>query len=641
MTLRAKAPLRGALLTLLGALLLSLPATVAWGGPYEDAIAASKQNDYQTALTLLQQAAREQPGDARVFLALGNAYGKLGQRSAARQAWDTYVRLDPDLSTISPGRRDAFSRTYRSLGGGRGNTVSGGGGSAEATALIKALATSSVYVHPDLKGDVDAGALASAAADAPRNTPVKIVAVPKLGPYKSRTAMAADLRERLNLGEGIVIVGTPRGVSGSSGRLSSQQIDDVFKQAGVDQAFAQGGLQAALVTSARAVAGGVVSDRRTDRNWFSSLMLLGLAGVGGFLAFRGLKKKREMDAAKAAPDALRRQVLDNLSYVDGYLDLLPKNEDAARARALRQTAYEEYATAGALLDQAKTPDDARRAQPMLQHALAQLEECRVAIDKATGGTGVAMAIPTLPSLATDAEKASTSRRLKSIEQVQSEQEAAELQREIEHIPADQRGVSFFSGRPMPADQLVPVTMVIQGQKRTVMATREEAEAIARGETPPVRAFDDGRGQYVPWYENRGYDPYRDYYGGGFGGGGLGTLVNLYLLTSLFGGGMFGGYGGWGFGGFGYGMPMGGGFGGYGGNNGGLFGGGGGNVQTEAPPENAGGFDFFGQQGYDEQSSGGGFGFGSDDNSGGGGFDFGGGDDGGGGGFDFGDFGGDD
>ena len=55
-----------------------------------------------------------------------------------------------------------------------------------------------------------------------------------------------------------------------------------------------------------------------------------------------------------------------------------------------------------------------------------------------------------------------------------------------------------------------------------MASRDEAEAIRRGETPQVRAYEQN-GQYIPWYENRGYDPYRDYYGGY---GGRGALVRL-------------------------------------------------------------------------------------------------------------------
>jgi hypothetical protein len=195
---------------------------------------------------------------------------------------------------------------------------------------------------------------------------------------------------------------------------------------------------------------------------------------------------------------------------------------------------------------------------------------------------------------------------------------------------------------------VPVSLVINGQKRTVMATRDEAAQILRGETPAVRAFADISGRYVPWYEYRDYDPYRDYYGGY--GSGMGTFVDLMLLSYLFdGGGFFGGYGGWGGWGYdpvmvnnysyydGYNDPMNspGGFGGF-------FGGGndGGGQQIDPTPDHSGGFDFFGQGGDNQQSNDGGFGNDAGGDSGGG-FDFGGGDFGGGGDSGGGDFGGGD
>lgn len=658
----------GRLLTLLA--LLCMVAATAFAGPYEDAVRQYAQRDYRAAVQSLQEARRADPDNPKIYIGLGKSYRKLGDDDAARQAYDELIRLDPTLRSVPANEREAFVRAYRSIGGtmqpqqrsgsGARSGSTGSGGRVTANDIILALSQGDVYVHPDLKGEVNVGELENAAAQARPNV-VKILAVANIGTYRTRSQLADDLRKRLNLPENaIVIVGTPEGVSAASGRLSNEQLKEAFQRAGVDTAFAQGGLGGALVRSAEAVQGTVQTDIRQDRrreettrNTGAGIVFLGLAGVAGFLAFRSHKKKQELEAVREPLLAAQRKVLDNLSYVDGYLDLLPKGEDAERARALRASAYEEYAAAKSILEQGATMDEVRRARPMLDTALQQLEQCRVHIDKATGGTGVAMAIPEIPSLATDAEKAAE--RLKPVEDIRDQTEAERYQREIESIPPEQRGVSFFSGRPMPADQLVPVTIVIQGQKRTVMATREEAEAIQRGETPPVRAFQDERGQYVPWYENQRYDPYRDYYGGwGYGGGGLGTLVNLYLLTSLFGGGMFGGYGGWGWGGYGWGMPGGYYGGGWGHNNGGwdngggaVFGGGGGEP-AYVEPEHTGGIDFFGNQGYDERSESGGFGFdpgesfdfggggGSDD---GGGFDFGGGGDFGGGDFGGGDFGG--
>ncbi len=534
-------------------------------------------------------------------------------------------------------------------------------------ALISALTSGDVYVDDQLRSgvtvngrlqQVDEAAL-QAAVEKAKPTVVKIVALPSgksIGNYPSGQAFANDLRDRLNLPkDGVVVVGTLKGIYASSEQVDKSQTANALKTAGLDSAFAQGGLTAALVRATEALSGSVVSDRRSDTAKGGGWIFGGLVLVGGLVAFASLKKKKAMDEAREPVIALRKEALENLSYVDGYLDVLPAGADGERATQLRASAYEAYSTANGILQTGKTPEQIKQAGPLLIQAVAQLKECRSAIDKATGGTGVLVGLPSeMPNLQTDAQKGQAYLKtggLTPVEAVQSAQERDRLQAEINNIPEDQRGVSFFSGQPLPASELVPVTIVVQGQKRTVMASRDEAEAIARGETPQVRAFPDANGRYVPWYENRGYDPYRDYYGGWGYNSGVGTFVDLYLLSNLLGGGMFGGYGPWGWGGWGWGMPsppiimndtyyapdytpgggmFGGNSGSYGGdqNSGGfdLMGQGGGNM--DPAPEHSGGFEFFGGGGDSGSDSGGSFDFGGGDS---GGSDFGGGDSGGGGG----------
>ncbi len=610
----------------------------AYAGPYDDARAAYSARNYTEAARILEAETQADPNTPRNYVLLGSVRAKQGDRNGAREAWGNVLRLDPELRSVKD--NEGFLRAYRQAGGqvpsgvagddigasannppgprsnGSGNSAPQAGTGVQggaAVEIIGALTNGNVYIAPQYKSDVDAAAL-----DRVASATTKIVVLPTVYPFQSPTQMASELRKRLNLGEGVVLVATPKRFGASSGRLSEKQIKDALAGANIDAAISQRDLTLALTRAAQAVSGEGRSDRNTDNGTTGLIGLLVVGGVGGWLISRNAKKKRLLAEAKAPVEALHRQTLDNLSYVDGYLDLLPAGADADRARSLRASGYEEYAAASAILKDGKTPEDFQRADPMLRKALSDLEGCRAAIDKATGGTGVAMAIPTLPSLETDAEKAQA--RLKPVEQVRDEREAARLQQEVDSIPEGDRGVSFFSGQPLPASQLIPVTIVIGGKKRTVMASRDEANAIARGETPNVRAFPDEQGQYTPWYENRRYDPYRDYYGGwggGYGrGGGLGTLVDLYLLSSIFGGGMFGGYGGWGYGGVGWGGPhivnnnnY------YGGDGGavgdGVFGSGGGQYGGDAPVENAGGFDLFGQGGYDDTSaqsgsSGGGF-----------------------------------
>ena len=650
----------GALLPMLIALLTLLPL-MAWAGPYEDANALYKAGDYKSALTLLQQAQRETPDDPRVFAGLGKTYRKLGDNASALKAYTEVVRLDPNLTSI--GDKSGFLSVFRSLGGkvpAPQPNPAGKPGQSEIermrgnnpNLLINALSSDDVVVSPGMMSLVDKAAV-QAAVEAARPTQVKVLAVGRTGNFPSREALADDLRKRLDMPrDGVLIVATPKGVSASSARLNRKQMAAAFQKAGVDVAYGKGGLTAAIIASVQAVTGKVVSEQRQTTNTAAGVIGLGLLGGGGFLAYRAYRKRKALADVVEPLEQERRKVLEHLSYADGYLDLLPKGADGDEAKRLRASAFEKYDTATGILKSAKTPDDARKAGPLLEQSEAEMISCRQAIDKATGGTGVVMGLSTVPDISTTETKA---QRFIKTENLRTEEDRRQMQAELDSIPANERGVSFFSGQPLPSSELVPVTIVVQGKKRTVMASREEAATIARGETPEVRAFRDDSGQYVPWYEYRSYDPYRDYYGnrGLFSGS---DFVSLYLLSQLMGPGMYGGYGPWGYGGYGWGMPVppptwggwgwGGGYtsgdyygagGAYGGYQGSQDGGNyGGAPQYDATPDNAGGMDFFGST-YNEQGgnfddvstdSGSSFDFGGSDS--GGGADFGGGDFGGGG-----------
>jgi hypothetical protein len=642
---------------------ISMPA---WAGPFQEAGQRFYQKDYQGALQLLRQAEEQNPNDPHVYAALGNTYRKLGDNADARSAYEKVLSLDPNLTSIR--NKPAFAQALQTVGGGSGPSQAAPGDTS-ATDLINALSSGGVYVAPSLQGQVDQAALEAAVQRAQPRV-VKIAAVAHTGSYANRAAMADDLRQRLNIpDDGVVLVATPKGISGASGRLRTDQIDQALKQAGVDQAFAAGGLTLALTRATDSLGGQIASAERTTSMGTGAIVFAILAVIALLVARAAFKRRRDMDNARQPIEALRQQVIAGLSYVDGYLDLLPAGADTDLARQQRAQAYDGYSTATGVLKVAKDPAELRRAEPLLRQALSALDRCRAAIDKATGGTGVAMNVPEMPSLQNDVQSGRAYLKtgdFASVEDVRNESERDRLQLDIQSIPLAERGVSFFSGRPLPASELVPVTMVIGGKKRTVMASREEASAISRGETPPVRAFALKSGQYTPWYDYREYDPYRDYYGG-WGGPGVGTLVDLYVLTNLLGPATWSGYGPWGYDGYGWGMPLppvfmndgagfyGGGSAGYdgsyganSGDNGGFFNGGGGDVT----PDNAGGTDFLGQQDYSDPGAGfdagavdsgggfdgggadaGGFDFGGGD-AGGGGFDFGGGDSGGGG-FDFG------
>jgi len=84
------------------------------------------------------------------------------------------------------------------------------------------------------------------------------------------------------------------------------------------------------------------------------------------------------------------------------------------------------------------------------------------------------------------------------------------QAQVDAIPYEKRGISFFTSRPLPLDELVDVPIVIGGQIRSVYATPKESENIALGDVPPVRGFVVS-GVSTPWYRNSAYNPYTSFW----------------------------------------------------------------------------------------------------------------------------------
>lgn len=86
----------------------------------------------------------------------------------------------------------------------------------------------------------------------------------------------------------------------------------------------------------------------------------------------------------------------------------------------------------------------------------------------------------------------------------------ENQQDVDEIPEDEQGVSFFSSRPLPRWALEELVIVIEGHERLVMATPQECQSYRDGDSPKVRGF-SANGKTFPWYEFRNYDPYRHYW----------------------------------------------------------------------------------------------------------------------------------
>jgi uncharacterized membrane protein YgcG len=550
MTLRQIIPSLLAVLLLVGTV---------WAGPLEDANRAYLAKDYKRAISLLAQAQREDPTNPAVYAAMGKTYRKLGNDAAAREAYTEFLRLDPNLSTVRPADRQNFLNAFRAIGGKiptpAQNRQPDSGQPMNRTSaqdIIRGLTEGDVFVVPSLRDEVNQEELQQVATSL-RPLKVKTLVTAGTGGYRSREELAEDLRKRLKLNpDSVLIVATTAGVSATSERLNNDQINRAIQESGLDGVLSTEGPTAMVATAMRAAAKASVQDRNTDSGLAVGAVAVAGLGVGGFLLMRRAKQQQAMNTAKERVEGKRQAVIQSLSYVDGYIDILPRGEDADQAKRLRASAFEKFDTANGLIKSARKPEEVEQALPLLTDAERELTECRQAIDRATGGTGIAMGLLETPDLATDIQKA---QRYRKAEELRTAEERIRLQQEVEALPAQERGVSFFSGRPMPSSALIPVTVVVSGQKRTVMATPEEAEMILQGRMPPVRSFRDREtGRYIPWYEYSNYDPYRDYYAYDSRLLAASVMMDLITLSTMLDHGIHANYGPWGWQGYGWGMP---------------------------------------------------------------------------------------
>ena len=387
---------------------------------------------------------------------------------------------------------------------------------------FQALRSANVFVDPNMKhldeAKLQAAALAGPMNDGNPHTRVKIAVWRQLPPpYTDRDTYAHILGNSLQIGNDALIVVVAkqpgRGVSiiTQSNALSKADRDAIIKQTWpeIKQNEAYGIADLAQKVSYKMTANDYGKGAAL---WI--IFLVVVIGVG-VLVWSGARKRKEQMAQLRGPlDALRANVLSGIEYLDNYIDVLPKNNpDSDQVRIFRQAASTKFDQAVKILDRATEPSDLGRAQGLLDRAQADVQQARRYLDRATGGTGD---IPGDDALRPEP--------------------MPESQDQVNQIPQNQRGVSFFSGRPAPVGSLVPVTITVNGMERQVLVTPEEADELRQGRMPQVRAFQVG-GRYVPWYQYNSYDPYRDYWayensGWGFTNGLAAGFIGAEILDSL-------------------------------------------------------------------------------------------------------------
>lgn len=443
--------------------------------------------------------------------------------------------------------------------------------------LAKALQQDTVYVGKTRRDKVDGAALKTIAQNASAELqPVKIAVLTQLpasgAQFHTRDAYTKALHDYLGMGKGTLLIMTQNGASLATDALPAQSITPILNQnadalkndpaSGIEQTFA--GLEAAIKNGIAAPVTGNQStppngdqtssqnappssnENSNDQNGNQNALngrqpvansdsdsplgwVLGLGAIGGAAGLalwggsRAAKKSRALAEAKVPVQRLYGEVVSGISYADTYLDLLPNTTAASEAKLARQSAAEHLDRAQFTVKSARTPEDYGRAEAVLEQAKAEAALCRSKIDIATGGTGFAVAVDGTDYRATPASNATFAAPVVS-------------GLRAEDIPINERGVCFFCARPSRITDLTPITIVDKGQRRKVLACADDVRIVQQGATPQVRTV-AYNGQNVPWYASRSYDPYRDYYGGGYGYvpvyGGYGSgMMDGFLLGAL-------------------------------------------------------------------------------------------------------------
>lgn len=530
-----------------------------------------KAGRFAEAAAKLEQAAQQNPNDARVWWQLNFTYHQLNRDQDALNAVQKAGQLDPSHrfasapgkfeQTLADRQKDAGTTGAAPRQGGSGapgrnaaSTAGSGAGS-----LAQQLMNSDVYVERGM--NVDVARLRQVAQEL-RPTVVKFVVFNSNANSRTLDREADRIRNFLksyiNQGQGYVIASSRRAVTVSSPSLSDRDKKDLLSQ--VAPIMNMGRYTEGLEKLAR----GLVNERAPRQtstglgrgdipvvhhgpNW----MLIFLVGIAGvvivWLVVRAIKSKSEVARRREPLERQKSGIIAGMNYLEeNAVGLEPSA--SARVKEARIAAGTKLDEAAKILSRAGAPADMNRAQSLLDQAEADVQRGRATIERAVYGGAPAPASGGAASAgAAGAAGGSYGGAAPPVYP-----QAAGATTDWSSVPQDEKGVCFFCSRPMRLRELTPVTVNLDGKQQKVLACPDDLATIKSGQMPQIRAFQQN-GQYVPWYASQNYDPYRDYYSRGYGAGDfMRDMVTMSLIDHMFWGwhhpvgwGWGGGYGGWG------------------------------------------------------------------------------------------------
>lgn len=503
--------------------LVTAVTTTAFASPRSDAWKLRRSNPEQ-ALAQLQQAAKDDPEPAKVYWFIAMIDNDLGRGRDGLQALQTARQLDPALSFAS--NPDAVSSLEASLtrkAGGAGSVPAGqqppGGtaitrsGGVEYTSqqeVMTALNQTGVYVAPQMRSVADPDQIAARlkAVQPPPAFKVNVLVFDDLPTrFRSIWQWAQYVHKNLSLRGGLLVVATRNDIGADGGNLSQSDLQSIIvssKKTFLAEGYPEGIAQVVRLSSERHNAG--VSSGRTVIFFIFAIP----AGIIVLLIARG-KKRSAADLAQVRQET--RDLSTNLAPAFEKLDsdfeyALLGEQDPERKRQLqerRQRVGQSFSDSMKRLNTAATLPDFVAARNGLQNAQAEIQRAQNVLKGRPENEGV-QSLPAAAPTASGAMGPGTGRGAYS----QPGSDVIEMPPVGANYPGAQPGyaLDFFTSQPVPVNQMVPVEIEVNGERRRVWASPQSAQNALSGN--PQIATVPYQGQQQPWFDVPQYNPWHDF-----------------------------------------------------------------------------------------------------------------------------------
>jgi hypothetical protein len=317
---------------------------------------------------------------------------------------------------------------------------------------------------------------------------------------KSVGQLAQVMHSFLNLGDGLVVVVAGREVGAYGARMDRETLQGFVRSAA--KTFDSEGYAQGIEQIVRSVDNERARSARQGRNLV--LMIIGIPAVAIWWASRRGKKRRaaELAEARTATRDLSTQLASEFEKLDSDFEYAILGEsDAAHKKLLQEQRHhmgEAFSTAMKRISDAENLQDFSAAKRDLQAAQAAMQRARNALEGKPVDEGVTPVSAPLPG--NDAAGANAFDSNGDVE--------------VPPLGANYQGaqpgyaLDFFTSQPVPRDQMVPVDLEINGQRRRVWASRDSAQAALSGE--PQIATIPYNGQQRAWFDVPQYNPWSDF-----------------------------------------------------------------------------------------------------------------------------------